>query len=339
MKQSIINETFHKYFDPIVEQNGPKIKIRHWIEGTLLANSPQEPILISGPLGVGKTRLLKAAGNIVKELFPARKDNMFFMEKGSHLGTPTAFMDDYATNAVHDRDGFLMVDEFGDTEKTTQMKLRDFFSPDIKGSIVEVKHGDAIVQVDPRRWTAAFATNEVDKVLPALMTRIKPVQLETYTEDGMATILFNGAEEIGLKFNEDSLRPLAAASRGTARDIVHILHDLQRIVAMKGKDAQWANKEDVDKLLKIRGMFPLGLNFKEVNTLVLLEDGPKQLQALAAQNGLDSAGQKLLDMYLMAKELLVVNSKRELTSLGREYVKEIRRRHFIGAKKPAMTTF
>lgn len=81
-------------------------------------------------------------------------------------------------------------------------------------------------------------------------------------------------------------------------------------------------------------------NFKkEVDTLLFLEENPRQLQALAALNSLDGPSQKVIDMYLMSKDLLVVNSKRELTSLGREYVKEIRRRHFIGAKKPAMTTF
>ncbi len=332
-----INEAFKTHLDPIVGQDAAKSKIKHWIEGAAYGNGYLEPLLIAGDVGMGKTRIMKAIGYIVKAVFPAKENNIQFFPNGENLGTPSQFMDDYASPFVHDKDGMLLVDEAHELPKVTAVKLRDMIQPDAGAKPVDVKHGDATITVDPTRWTALFATNEIQKFSAALRSRLKMIMLEEYTDDQMAQILFNGAKEQNLRFNEDSLLPLAASSRGSARDVVSIVQDLVKMGARKNKTT--INKDDVTELLKIRGMFPLGLTKKEVDTLVMLEDRPRQLQSIAAMNNLASPQQRVLDSYLFRRNLMEVEGKRKLTEEGRAYLAELRKRHFIGARKTQTAAF
>jgi Holliday junction DNA helicase RuvB len=315
-------------FDPIVGQDRAKAKLKHWALAAAASDGYMKPLLLIGEPGRGKTRFIQAIIEVLKVATPDKKDNIHLCKRGALMGGSKAFIHDIAIKKIHDQHGALIVDEFHEAPLLTACVLRDMMQPDIKRSKVIFKDGDYEIVVDPKKFVFCLATNKLNKIDPAFKTRVMVIDLEEYSDEQIGEILVRGAHENGLRFHEDSILPLAQTCRGSARDISDIVNDLVGLVAIKGKAT--VSKDDVRELIKIRSVFPQGLSYTEVRTLVhLAEAGPLQLQQLAARNGLNSKEQKMLEIHPFRRGLLTVESKRQLTAKGHEYLAYLKKHKFI----------
>ena len=319
-------------FKDTIGQNAAKERIKHWALGAAASDGYMKPLFIGGEPGLGKTHIINAIVKILPVATPEKKGNIIMVEKGSELGTFTSFMDEIVIKYISDRDGAIIVDEMHEAHPKTQNSIRAMIQPDVERKAVTFSHNDYPICVDPKKFTWVFASNEVDKFKRAFQSRVLSIDLQPYTAEEIAEMLVNMVEKNGLKFNEDSIMPLARTSRGTARDMVDMVNDLVKTIAIRGKTT--ISKEDVRDLLKVRDMLPEGLKRNELRTLLFLEsDGPLQLQQIACRNGLTSAEQKVHESYLFRQGFLTVDSRRELTAAGRAYLDDLRKHHFIPARK------
>jgi Holliday junction resolvasome RuvABC ATP-dependent DNA helicase subunit len=165
-----------------------------------------------------------------------------------------------------------------------------------------------------------FATTESDKIFPPLKDRLTTIDFEDYSNEDLSKIFASQCEDID--FSEDALRELAKTSRGNARSCVMRGRDVALYCARKGEKIFTA--DDLESFFDQLGVLPFGLTATEMQLLkILRRDGQCSLQMLAAKTGLSrSAIQRDHELYLMRKNLIVIDGKRNITNNGVHLVEE-----------------
>lgn len=325
---------FGETFKGIVGQETPKLRVAKTVFGASLEEGYMTPVIIIAPPGVGKTRLLKAARAMYKAVW-GDKRKAIFCPSGEELGTAKTFFEDILNKHVEDCDSCFFVDEFHKTPKAIQSIFRSMIEITEGREPKSVRNGEYEVTVNPKRHGFFFATNEIDKIDPALLSRCKRIDLSLYSDEEMEQILFNALEADKINFHENTLRAIAECNRGTARNIVHWIDSVRQYLAFAGKKS--LNREDVISIIRESETFPLGLSKLELSTLLLLEKhGPQKLKELAAKNLCDSSEQNTNERFLLQRGLMRIDGERELTPEGRAYLAQLRKDKLIPAlEKPA----
>lgn len=326
-----VEKEINQILKPVVGQEFAKTRIKRWALGAALGDGHLSPMLITGEPGKGKSLLLKKIVDILRVASSAKCGNIFHAQKGDALGSMTAFIAEIVSQYISDRDGALIVDEIQTANKSTLGFIRDLIQPQADRSPNIVKHDDMEFIYDSRKFAFVFASDRAKCLDAALLSRCEvQITLEDYTDEEIAQILFQNLSTHDIRFHEDSLLPLARTNRGTARDLVGLSNDVLGHLDIEKK--RTINQEDVRTILKTRGIYPDGINKTELKILLFLENGPLQLQQIAARCGISSAEVKLHEVYLFRRGFITVDSRREITPLGSMYMRDLRKRHFIEPK-------
>ncbi len=146
----------------------------------------------------------------------------------------------------------------------------------------------------------------------------------------MEAIIFQGLENDGVTFNDNTLRAIAACNRGSARDVIHWLNAIRRYLARH--DKKTINRGDVRSIIEKKECYPMGVSKNELRTLLLLEkDNGQQLQSLANKNLCAPDEQKANERYLMTRGLIKIDGVRYITKDGRDYLAQLRADGYIPA--------
>ncbi len=320
-----------KHFGPIVGQEIPKTRIAKGIFGTTLEGGYMSPILLVAPPGVGKTRILTAAQALYKDIWGDARASIS-CTSGEELGSRDKFFEKVLVEHVEGKAACFFVDEFHKTQKPVQSLFRSMIEITEKRNAKTVQNGDLSVTICPKKHGFMFATDQVDKLDPALISRCKRIDLSPYCDADMETILFNSLEGDKIQFHPNTLRMIAECNRGTARNVVHWIDSIRQYLAFAGKRS--LNREDTAAIIRESETFTLGVTKNELAILLHLEkNGPMKLKELSAQTGASSEAQDANERYLLQRGLLRISTKRELTPDGAAYLVQLRKDRMIPARE------
>lgn len=325
MKATAAVKVINANFAPIVGQENAKDRLSDVCLSPIVEDGYFAPLLIIAPVGTGKTKIVRALKAILKETLGRKIINF---ESGAEMGTALSFFEDVLIPHVHDKDCVMIVDELHKASKSIMSTLHDMLDITMERGTKLVKKADYECVVNLNRHAFIFATSEVDKLDPALLSRCERIDLTLYTDEQMEQILFQGMEATGITFNENSLRAIAECNRGSARDVVKWYNAINRHVSIAEKST--INKKDVAEIIRKMEMFPRGVSKLEMKTLLHLEKaGELQRKELANRNLCTPSEQEANERYLFQKGLITVDTKRKLTADGRAYLVEMRKEGFI----------
>lgn len=311
----------------IVGQEQAKARIKQILLGALADEGFMPPVLIVAPPGVGKSHILKIWNALVRCLLEKR---VLQFATGEECGTRTSFMEDVLMGHVDGKKAHVSVDEAHEAKKPVLNLFRSLLEPCVNrlNRVLQVPMSDATVTWNPHLNSMTLATNQIDKLDPALVSRCERIDLSLYSDEEMEEILQRALKGANIRFNENTLRLVAMCNRGTARDLIHWQNSIRSFASIAGKNT--INKDDIFEIIKRREALPLGVSKAELKTLLYLEKfGPMQLRQLAARNLCESREQSTNEKYLLYRGLITVDVRRKLTTEGRKYLIELRKGGFI----------
>lgn len=321
-----VAEKIHERFEPIVGQARAKERVTEILLGGAL-DGFIAPMLLVGPPGWGKSFFLKAMRDIIKGPLATKT---LYAARGENLGTKAEFFEEIIIPKFHGQKSVVIGDEIHEAAKGVLSSIRSLLEPTADRCARTIQYNDSDVVFDPFLNSFVIATNRIDELDPALVSRFERIDLEAFSSDEMAEILFMGVKADGFTFHENSLAEIARCNRGSARDIIHWINAIRRRVAIQGKTT--INKADCMAVIRSRNCFPEGVSALELATLLALERrGPLQLKELAALNQCSSAEQDDNERYLRGRGFIGVDTKRHITQDGRDYLVMLRREKFIEA--------
>ncbi len=313
-------------FEPIIGQELAKTRLADILASPLVENGYMAPTLLIAPPGIGKTKILRACKAIVKSLLPDRRT--LYFETGKEMGTPLGFFEQVLNPYVHGKEAVLFVDEFHEAPGPIQSIVRSMVEITTNREPKTIRKGDYEVTVNPLSHGFFLATNKIDSLDPALVSRFERIDLSMYSDVEMEGILFQGLQDENISFFDNTLRKIAQCNRGSARDVVHWINAIRRHLALRGKKS--INKVDVAEIIRKRETYPCGVSMNELNTLLLLEKhGEQQMKELAAKNLCSPTEQNANEKYLLQRGYMTIDGKRYLTQAGREYLASLREDKFI----------
>lgn len=316
------NTLFTEHFKGVVGQTIPKMKLAKGVYGAKLEDGFMSPVLLIAPPGIGKTRLLKCARALFKAVWGDDR-KAIWCPSGEELGTPATFFEDVLMKHIEGEDACFFIDEFHKTPRAIQSIFRSMIEITATRESKSIRHGEYEVTINPKRHGFIFATNEIDKLDSALVSRCRRIDLSLYSDEEMEEILFQELKEDGIHFYPNTLRAIAECNRGTARNVIHWIDSVRQHLAFEGKKS--LNKGDVTSIIRESETFPLGVSKIELSTLLILEKfGRQKLKDLAAKNICDSDVQNSNEKFLLQRGLMRIDGERELTAEGIAYLARLR---------------
>lgn len=313
-------------FAGVIGQETAKERLTRSILAASADDGHIPPGMLVAPPGIGKTMMLRKFGEAVKSILNRK---VLFFESGEDLGTKTSFIEDVFLPHVQNQECILLVDEAHEMRGPIKSLIRNILEPSVhrKTRTVMGVNGEPITW-NPRINSIMLATNKIDQIDQALLSRLERFDLNYYSDEEVAQILFDALREHRITFSENTLREIAQCNRGTARDIVHWQTAIRQYLAVAKKKT--INKDDVKNIIKSRDALPLGVTKNELRTMLVLERcGPMQLKQLAAHNMIDSKEQNSNEKYLFQRTFITVETKRQLTATGKVYLEALRREGYL----------
>jgi Holliday junction resolvasome RuvABC ATP-dependent DNA helicase subunit len=249
-------------------------RLRRSVRGSLALCRPVPSMVLYGPSGVGKTRLVaalgKEAGTTVRTVFAARALR------------PASLADhllDLGPNA------FLLLDEAHALAPDAQEML--LLALDGGKVPVFVKGRPDGAHTRPvRPFTLVLATNQPGRLAPALRRRLRPYQFLPYGVRELTRVTELIAQDQGLTVTGQAARRLAEVAHGLPAHVGRRLDELR---------IRWPEEADftqahVERLLKAEGIDRHGLTPGHRAYLRALAETPGQVlsvRQLAARVGTD----------------------------------------------------
>jgi Holliday junction resolvasome RuvABC ATP-dependent DNA helicase subunit len=283
------------------------------------------PILFIATYGLGKTLLLKLYASCIRQVLGRE---ILGFASGADLGTRITFAEDVLIQKFHDKDAVIIVDEIQEARKPVIGLMRSMINPESNRSPVTVRvYGDAEVTADPKRNSFVFATNKIDELDVAFVSRLERIDLAMLTDENMMAIIDRILHDAGITFHDTSKRIIAECNRGTARDVVKWTNAVRQFCAVNAKKT--FSIDNAREVIKMRETYPLGVTANELKTLLHLEArGSLKLKELAGLNIVSPKEQNSNETYLLQRGLMAIKNERELTSIGEAYLKELRKHRF-----------
>ena len=313
-----------KAFSDIIGQKAALMRLKEILLGGISQGSISSTILISPP-GAGKTMIMNKLKELVKKL---TKRKSIFFKRGEDTESREKFFESVMIKEMANQEAFVMIDEMHETPRALQMTIR---------SCIEIKRGSDTEKIilgakefhyNPKLHSFFLATNRIDEIDPALLSRLERVDLTFYSDAEMEQILQQELRQEKIQFTDNTLRSIAECNRKSARDVLLWVKQITRYLSNRGKNT--ISKKDAQEIIKSRDCYPLGLSRTELETLLFLEKrGELQLKELACLNLCNSKEQTANERYLIQRGLLTIMGKRILTEDGTRYLKELRKEGYL----------
>jgi Holliday junction resolvasome RuvABC ATP-dependent DNA helicase subunit len=333
ISQTEANAVIDQIFGKVRGQIVAKQKLKNKILSARIDGFIKPTLIVSSP-GKGKTRLLKAFKEACRAVL-GRKTLSF--NDGSECGTKTLFVEEVLVPHFNDKEGILAIDEVHNCNAKIPAILRMMLDPDADRKVVEfTPAADHTIIYNPTKQSIFIATNKIDKIDTALLSRFDRIDLADYTDAEVMEIFGDAMQEQSaganplpaITFNENTLRKIAECNRGTARDVMHWVDAIREYLNIAGKTS--INRADVKEIIRLRQTYPLGVSENELKTLLHLEaNGPLQLKELAGLMIIDAKEQNANEKYLLQRRLISIEGKRHLSGDGALYLEELRKEGYI----------
>jgi Holliday junction resolvasome RuvABC ATP-dependent DNA helicase subunit len=268
-------------------------------------------LLFVGAKGLGKTEFARQFAKELKNTDGSRRP---FLELNcSTIKNVEQFFEQIFIPVIMDNELTVLFDEAHELPKDLTNAFLTVFNTE-KCTTKELHWRDAVYPFDFKKQTFLFATTESDKIFAPLKDRLTSIDFEDYSHEDLGKIFKGQCEDID--FSEDALLELAKTSRGNARSCVMRGREVGLYCAAKGEKIFRA--EDLEPFFDQLGILPFGLTATEMGLLkILRRDGQCSLQMLSAKTGLSrSSIQRDHELYLMRKNLIVIDGKRNITNDG-----------------------
>jgi len=297
-------------FENLFGQANVKKRLKFYLEA-FEATSLCPFLAFIGAKGLGKTEF---ARQFAKELKNTDGSKRPFLELNcSTIKNVEQFFEQIFIPIIMDNELTVLFDEAHELPKDLTNAFLTVFNTE-KVTTKELHWRDAVYPFDFKKQTFMFATTESDKIFPPLKDRLTSIDFEDYSNEDLGKIFKAQCEEID--FSDEALLELAKTSRGNARSCVMRGREVALYCARKGDNIFRA--EDLEPFFDQLGILPFGLSATEMHLLkILRRDGQCSLQMLSAKTGLSrSAIQRDHELYLMRKNLIVIDGKRNITNDG-----------------------
>ena len=297
-------------FENLFGQVNVKKRLKFYLEA-FEATSLCPFLAFIGAKGLGKTEF---ARQFAKELKNTDGSKRPFLELNcSTIKNVEQFFEQIFIPIIMDNELTVLFDEAHELPKDLTNAFLTVFNTE-KVTTKELHWRDAVYPFDFKKQTFMFATTESDKIFPPLKDRLTSIDFEDYSNEDLGKIFKAQCEEID--FSDEALLELAKTSRGNARSCVMRGREVALYCARKGDNIFRA--EDLEPFFDQLGILPFGLSATEMHLLkILRRDGQCSLQMLSAKTGLSrSAIQRDHELYLMRKNLIVIDGKRNITNDG-----------------------
>lgn len=317
-------------FDGYIAQEAAKKKMFFFLDG-YFSTRVCPNILLVAPKGCGKTKLAKelAKGLVLFD----EQGNIQYKEDGvtprkkqwvevscTSLKSVEQFINGFFIPHVQDKDVTMLFDEASEIPPKVTKFLLQLLNPTTEHRNVVV-HEEYVLELDFRRATFIFATNEIQKVDPALEDRFERVDLEEYTLDQLGLMVQLNLKDV--TFEPEALHKVATVLRSNGRDALKMSGKIQTWL----KDRKAFKMADWEGMRDVLSIHPLGVSEIELSILRYLakKPGGMSLTNLSSKMGMSTAAlQKNCELYLMKNNLMEVTKKgREITQLGFTYLKAL----------------
>ena len=302
----------NNYFQGLVGQPAVKSKLSFYLDA--FYKTSQAPfLLMAGAKGLGKTEFAKA---FAKNLCNSEGDKRAFLEINcSTIKNNEQFFEQIFIPLIMDNEITILFDECHALPQDLTMAFLSIFNTESSAKKVFEWQG-AGYEFNFREQTFIFATTETDKIFPPLKDRLTVVDFEPYSSSELAEIIQICLPDIS--FEDNCLEEISKTVRNNARSAVKRSKEISLYCGAKEKDT--FNSNDFADLSNQIGILPLGLTNTEKQLLVSLKRfGSATLTSLSAQLGLSkTALQRDHEMYLLNKNLIEIDGKRKITSIGRQ---------------------
>jgi len=297
-------------FENLFGQENVKKRLKFYLEA-FEATSLCPFLAFIGAKGLGKTEFARQFAKELKNTVGSKRP---FLELNcSTIKNVEQFFEQIFIPIIMDNELTVLFDEAHELPKDLTNAFLTVFNTE-KVTTKELHWRDAVYPFDFKKQTFMFATTESDKIFPPLKDRLTSIDFEDYSNEDLGKIFKAQCEEID--FSDEALLELAKTSRGNARSCVMRGREVALYCARKGDNIFRA--EDLEPFFDQLGILPFGLSATEMHLLkILRRDGQCSLQMLSAKTGLSrSAIQRDHELYLMRKNLIVIDGKRNITNDG-----------------------
>ena len=296
--------TIMKTFSDIIGQSRVVHLLSKWLQGAVAVGETLPSLLLLGPSGNGKTTLARALA--------LEYGTEFISLHANSKMKPAQLMD-----ALRQLEfgAILFIDEIQELKPATQAVLL----PALESAVIADATG-AFESISS--FTLIAATNHPGRLLPALRTRLQPVELDEYSGNELEQIAEAVATRHGLQLSDEALELLATTSMGIPREIERRV-TLLRLYWPGEKQLQ---RQHLITMLKSEGMDETGLRKPAQEYLRHLFEAPGSectLETLTVRLGLDSfylrtvIEPKLVEYGLVA---ITTSRRRSLALKGRAFV-------------------
>lgn len=277
---------------------------------------PLEHILFSGPPGLGKTSLAhiiahEMSGKVTVTSGPAIE------RAGDLIGILTNLEDG----------DVLFIDEIHRLSKVVEEFLYPAMETFQIDFVIDKGPYAKTIKFNLKRFTLIGATTRAGLLSSPLRGRFGIFyHLNFYTTEELMLVVKRSAEILGINFNEDSARIIAARARGTPRVANRLLRRVRDWTQVKG-DGRITEKVAMDAL-HLQGIDSLGLDALDRRVLkTMIESyggGPVGIESLAAS--LSEEPDTVIDIvepYLLSIGFLKRTPRgRKVTSIARRHFNE-----------------
>lgn len=316
-----------KPFEDVVGQESVKRLLSFYLNA-FKVTSMVPNFLFVAEKGTGKTMFCtEVAKNLLIDGKPKRAKEINCSTLGQGQAGINQFVEQIAIPFIQDNDCTLVFDEASELPEGLTMSLLTMLNPNSDNRNTFVTPDGSILDIDFRRHTFMFATTCPHKIFPALMSRLKRVDLESYTDDQLMTIVEkNITKNSKVTFANDGvkqeipkvLRNNPRCGQMMANDIItYAAHSKIKVFSMK----------DWEKLKVQINILPYGLNSTELRVLQFLNDNGNRgvrLADISAKLGMSAGAiQRDIETFMLRTNLMCVDGGRKITKKGQKIIQEI----------------
>ena len=310
-------QPINSIFDEAIGQESVKRTLSIYIEA--YAKTDRLPFLnLTTGKGGGKTFFARLFREALR-----RKDGTkppMLEINGQSIRNATSFFEQvYPVWIQHN--AFLFIDEGHNIPVDLQQIFLSVLNVD-KNPIRTVEHDGVPYSFDFNRLTFCMATTDQQKLADPLRDRLRDIAFEEYKVEELFEIFYDNLE-FAANIDSSAKEDIVSSFRGTPRDAVVKADDLKTFVA--ARDFKNVTKEVWNEFCDTMGVRKYGLTSSELTIVRALgERGSMTLTGLASVTGFQrGAIQRDYEAMLVKKNLMKIDTKRELTAKGLELAREL----------------